>query len=110
MPVQKDATRYARSKGMVSCLTHGEHAFATDSALSYVSVLPAVQHQQVAADPDLAVWVTAVSAAKGRTSDNLGSTYPRVSQLLSGAVQASMSGATDAATALSAAQVANARA
>ena len=109
MPVQKDPLRYARSKGMVSCLTHGEHAFATDSALSYVSVLPAVQQKQAAADPDLTVWVTAVSAAKGRTSDNLGSKYPRVSQLLSGAVQTAMSGAADVVTALSTAQAANAR-
>ena len=108
IPVQKDPKRYDTSKRLVSCLTRGDNAFATDTVLSYISVLPAIQQKQVAADPALGVWVTAVNAAKGRTSDNLGSKYPKVSQLLSGAVQAAVSGATQAGPALSAAQVATA--
>jgi len=108
MPVQRDAKRYDIGKRLTSCLTRGENAYATDSALSYISVLPAMQQKQIKADPQLAVWVTAVSAAKGRTSDNLGSKYPRVSQLLSGAVQAVVSGAAEAGPTLTAAQLASA--
>ena len=39
----------------------------------------AVQAKQVAANPELKVWVDAVKAAKGRTSDNLGTKYPKIS-------------------------------
>ena len=106
MPVQKDGKRYAAGRRMVSCLTRGDNALATDTALAYVAATPALQQRQVAADPDLAVWVTAVSAAKGRTSGGLGAAYPRASQLLSGAVQTATSGATGAAAALHAAQAA----
>ena len=51
-----------------------------------------MQAKQVADDPDLQPWVTAVGAAKGRTGDNLGTKYPKISQQLWTAVQKAESG------------------
>ncbi len=51
-----------------------------------------MQEKQVAANPELKVWVDAVKAAKGRTSDNLGTKYPKISQPMWTAVQAALSG------------------
>ena len=70
----------------------------------------AIQTQQVAADPDLKVWVEAVNAAKGRTSDNLGTKYPKISQQLWTAVAAGLTGSSSPADAMKAAQAAAAAA
>jgi multiple sugar transport system substrate-binding protein len=56
------------------------------------------------------VWVSAVQAAKGRTSDNLGTKYPRISQPLWTAMQAALSGSKSPAEALAAAQATAAQA
>ena len=63
-----------------------------------------MQEKQVAAQPELKVWVDAVKVAKGRTGDNLGTRYPRISEPLWGAVQAALTGAKAPGAALSAAQ------
>ena len=76
----------------------------TDTTLSYVAPTDAVQAKQVAATPEPQVWVSAVKAAKGRTSDNLGTRYPKISQQLWGAIQAALSGSKSPQSALSAAQ------
>ena len=65
-----------------------------------------MQDKQVAADPELKVWVEAVKAAKGRTGDDLGTKYPKISEPLWTAVQAALSGAKTPQEALSAAQAA----
>lgn len=104
VPVQGDSARYATSEKLVSCLSNAQNAYTTDTTLSYVAATDAVQQKQVAADPDLATWVTAVHAAKGRTSDNLGTRYPKISQPLWTAVQAALSGSASAQGALSSAQ------
>jgi multiple sugar transport system substrate-binding protein len=54
--------------------------------------------------------VSAVKAAKGRTSDNLGTNYPLISEQLWTAVQSSLSGASSPKDALAAAQKAAASA
>jgi multiple sugar transport system substrate-binding protein len=54
--------------------------------------------------PDLKVWVEAVNEAKGRTSDNLGTDYPVISEQLWTAVQNTLSGAQSSKEALSDAQ------
>ena len=46
----------------------------------------------MAANPKLKPWVDAVKAAKGRTSDDLGTKYPKISEQLWKAVQAALSG------------------
>ncbi|MEU8178948.1 sugar ABC transporter substrate-binding protein, partial [Microbispora hainanensis] len=52
----------------------------------------------------LKVWVEAVKAAKGRTSDNLGTKYPKISEPMWKAMQAAMSGSQSPQEALAAAQ------
>ncbi|WP_027342026.1 sugar ABC transporter substrate-binding protein [Hamadaea tsunoensis] len=110
VPVQKTTARYAISQKLVACLTDTDNSLATTTTLSYIAPTAAVQAKQVAAAPDLAVWVSAVKAAKGRTGDNLGTKYPKISQPLWTAVQAALSGSANPAAALSTAQAAAAAA
>jgi multiple sugar transport system substrate-binding protein len=104
IPVQKQAERYATSAKLVACLTSADNAYTTDTTLSYIAPTSAVQAKQIAAMPELKVWVDAVQAAKGRTSDNLGTKYPRISQPLWTAMQTALSGAKTAQDALAVAQ------
>ena len=110
IPVQADAGRYETSKKLVQCLTNTDNSYNTVTTLSYVAPTTAVQDKQVAANPDLKVWVEAVKAAKGRTSDDLGTKYPKISQPMWIAVQAALSGSKSPADALAAAQTAAAAA
>ena len=105
-PVQKDSAMDAASTKVVECLSSPANALTTDTTLSYVSALDAVQSKQVAANADLTPWVAAVKAAKGRTSDNLGTKYPKISEPLWGAVQAALSGSKSPADAMKDAQAA----
>jgi len=91
-PVQSDTARYAVSQKLIGCLTSADNALTTDTTLSYVAATAAVQDKQIAATPELKVWVEAVQAAKGRTSDDLGTKYPKISQPLWTAFQAALSG------------------
>jgi multiple sugar transport system substrate-binding protein len=104
VPVQSDTARYATSAKIVNCLTGSDNLLATDTTLSYVAPTDAVQQKQVAATPELKVWVDAVKAAKGRTGDNLGTKYPKISEPLWNAVQAALSGSKSPHDALTAAQ------
>jgi multiple sugar transport system substrate-binding protein len=104
VPVQRDQSRYDVSKRIQACLTSTDNLVATDTTLSYVAPTVDAQKAQVAADPDLEPWVTAVGEAKGRTSDDLGTKYPRISEQLWKAVQNSLSGAASPEDALDEAQ------
>ncbi|OUE31191.1 Maltodextrin-binding protein MdxE precursor [Clavibacter michiganensis] len=104
VPVQRDQARYDVSKEIQACLTSTDNLVATDTTLSYVAPTADAQQAQVAADPDLEPWVTAVGEAKGRTSDDLGTKYPRISEQLWKAVQNSLSGAASPEDALDEAQ------
>lgn len=106
VPVQHDTSRYQTDQKLVTCLSSPANIQATDSTLSYVGPSSAVQDKQVAADPALTVWVDAVHAAKGRTSDNLGTKYPKISEPLWTAVQAALSGSTTPDAAMRTAQAA----
>jgi len=86
------------------------NAYITDNTLSYVAPSAAVQAKQIAADPALRVWVTAVHSGKARTGDNLGTNYPKISQQLWTAVQAALSGSASVPAALATAQAAAAAA
>ena len=103
-PVQSKTDRYATSEKLIACLTSADNAFTTDTTLSYIAATEAVQQKQVAANPDLKVWVDAVKAAKGRTSDDLGTKYPKISEPLWTAFQAALSGSKSPPDALKAAQ------
>ncbi|MET9909422.1 extracellular solute-binding protein [Streptomyces sp. NPDC006476] len=104
VPVQKDTGRYATSQKLVTCLTSGDNLYTTDTTLSYVAPTSAVQDKQVAANPELKPWVEAVKSAKGRTSDDLGTKYPKISEQMWKAVQSALSGSKSPKDALSEAQ------
>ena len=106
VPVQHDTSRYQTDQKLVACLGSPDNIQATDGTLSYVGPSSTVQDKQVAADPTLTVWVQAVRAAKGRTSDNLGTKYPKISEQLWTAVQAALSGSKTPDAALRTAQAA----
>jgi multiple sugar transport system substrate-binding protein len=104
VPVQSDTSRYATSEKLISCLTSADNAYATDTTLTYVGATDAVQAKQDITTPDLSIWINAVHAAKGRTSDNLGTKYPKISEQLWTAVQAALSGSASPQDALTTAQ------
>ncbi|MEU5041840.1 sugar ABC transporter substrate-binding protein [Streptomyces griseorubiginosus] len=104
MPVQQDTGRYATSQKLVSCLTNSQNLLQTDTTLSYVAPTTEVQDQQVTANAKLKPWVEAVKAAKGRTSDDLGTKYPKISEQLWKAVQSALSGSASPKDALGSAQ------
>ncbi|GGN95870.1 ABC transporter substrate-binding protein [Actinoplanes lobatus] len=103
-PVQAKTGRYAVTEKLIACLTSADNAYTTDTTLSYIAATEAVQQKQVAANEELKVWVDAVKAAKGRTSDDLGTKYPKISQPMWTAFQAALSGSASPADALKTAQ------
>ncbi|MGW2520942.1 sugar ABC transporter substrate-binding protein [Streptomyces sp. NPDC001617] len=104
VPVQKDTGRYATTQKLVSCLTNSQNLLETDTTLSYVAPTTEVQDKQVTANPKLKPWVAAVQAAKGRTSDDLGTKYPKISEQMWKAVQSALSGSASPKDALDSAQ------
>jgi multiple sugar transport system substrate-binding protein len=104
IPVQGDTGRYATSQKLVSCLTSSQNLLETDTTLSYVAPTTEAQDKQVAANAKLKPWVDAVKAAKGRTSDDLGTKYPKISEQLWKAVQSALSGSASPKDALGSAQ------
>ncbi|MBD0843945.1 extracellular solute-binding protein [Streptomyces sp. TRM68416] len=104
IPVQGDTGRYTTSQKLVSCLTSTENLLTTDTTLSYVAPTTEVQDKQVATNAKLKPWVDAVKAAKGRTSDDLGTKYPKISEQLWKAVQSALSGSASPKDALSSAE------
>lgn len=106
MPIQKRTDRYAISRKLINCLASSDNLLATDTTLSYIAPTAEVQDKQVAKNAELKVWVEAVKAARGRTGDNLGTKYPKISEQLWKAVQSALSGAKTPQTALADAQTA----
>jgi multiple sugar transport system substrate-binding protein len=104
VPVQRETARYKVSAKIVSCLTADTNLLSTDTTLSYVAPTAAVQRKQVAKNPHLKPWVTAVAAARGRTSNGLGTRYPTISEQMWTAVQAALSGGKSPEAALATAQ------
>jgi multiple sugar transport system substrate-binding protein len=104
IPVQQKTERYPTAQKLVNCLTSTDNLLATDTTLSYIAPTDAVQSKQVAQNSELTVWVEAVKAAKGRTGDNLGTKYPRISEQMWKAVQSALSGSQTPQAALSQAQ------
>lgn len=92
IPVQTETGRYATARQLVSCLTSTKNLYDTDTTLSYVAPTSEVQARQMAADAKLKPWIAAVHAAKGRTSDDLGTRYSKISQQLWKAIQSGLNG------------------
>ncbi|NUP36872.1 MAG: extracellular solute-binding protein [Streptomyces sp.] len=104
VPVQKDSGRYAVDKKIVECLTSNANFLSTDTTLSYIAPVAAVQDQQVQQDAALKPWVSALAAARGRTSGGLGTKYPVISEQMWTAVQGALSGGKSPQDAMAAAQ------
>ncbi|WP_330346985.1 sugar ABC transporter substrate-binding protein [Streptomyces sp. NBC_00582] len=104
IPAQGETDRYATSQKLAACLTSPQNLYDTDSTLSYVAPTSQVQDKQVAANAELKPWVEAVKAAKGRTSDDLGTRYPKISEQMWKAVQSALSGSASPKDALGSAQ------
>ncbi|WP_328350535.1 extracellular solute-binding protein [Streptomyces sp. NBC_00445] len=104
VPVQGDTGRYTTAQKLATCLTSTDNLYETDTTLSYVAPTTEVQDKQVAANAELKPWVEAVKAAKGRTSDDLGTKYPKISEQLWKAVQSALSGSKSPEDALTSAQ------
>lgn len=103
IPIQKDTSRYATSAKIVGCLSKGDTAA---TALGYVAPTKAGADAQLAADPTLKFWITAVGDAKPRTADNLGIKYGKISEQLYTAIQSALSGTASPSAALTTAQAA----
>lgn len=92
-PVQEDTSRYDATSQIAACMTDTEGAVETATTFAYY--IPPTEDGQEALlsdDESLETWVEAVRSAKGRTSDNLGTDYPLISEQLWTAVQLSLSG------------------
>ncbi|ARJ04747.1 ABC transporter substrate-binding protein [Cnuibacter physcomitrellae] len=104
-PVQKDTSRYETTKKIIDCMTTPEGFVETANTFAYyIPPTKDGQDKLLAEHPELETWVSAVQAAKGRTSDNLGTDYPLISEQLWTAVQSALSGASSPQDALTAAQ------
>jgi multiple sugar transport system substrate-binding protein len=106
-PVQQDTARYETTKKIIDCMTTPEGFVQTADTFAYY-IPPTEEGQQALLEehPELETWVSAVQSAKGRTSDNLGTDYPLISEQLWTAVQSALSGAASPQEALSDAQAA----
>jgi multiple sugar transport system substrate-binding protein len=104
IPVQKDSSRYAVDTKIVECLTSNTNFLSTDTTLSYIAPVAAVQGQQVQQNPALKPWVSALATARGRTSGGLGTKYPVISEQMWTAVQGALSGGKSPQSAMAAAQ------
>jgi multiple sugar transport system substrate-binding protein len=91
VPKQNDGNKLKTAAKIANCLGSPANAFDVDNTLSYVSAIKSVQAKQAQANPNLTEWVTAVNAARGRTGDNLGVKYPKISEPMWNAVQAALS-------------------
>jgi multiple sugar transport system substrate-binding protein len=100
----EETDRYATTQKLVSCVANPTTCMPPTPRCPTSRPVKSVQDKQVADNPELKVWVDAVSAAKGRTGDNLGTKYPKISEPMWTAVQGALSGAKPPQTALSAAQ------
>ncbi|MET8989504.1 extracellular solute-binding protein [Nonomuraea wenchangensis] len=105
VPVQKDTARYAVTKKVLECMTTPEGLVETGTTFAYyIPSTAAGQEAILAKEATLKPWVEAVRSAKGRTSDNLGTDYPKISEALWTGVQKSLSGSASPADALKEAQ------
>nr|WP_218220333.1 extracellular solute-binding protein [Nesterenkonia sp. Act20] len=104
-PIQDDVERYDVTRQIVECMTTPEGFVETANTFAYY--IPPTEEGQDALleeNEDLETWVSAVQEAKGRTSDNLGTDYPVISEELWTAVQNALSGSATPQEALEEAQ------
>lgn len=104
-PVQDDESRYEVTSEIVECMTTPEGLVETAETFAYyIPPTTAGQEALLETHSELLPWVDAVRTAKGRTSDDLGTDYPLISEALWTAVQSALSGAASVDEALRTAQ------
>lgn len=105
-PVQSDTDRYETSRTIIEAMTTPEGFVETATTFAYyIPPTDEGQQQLLEENPELETWVSAVQAARGRTS-GLGIDYVTISEQLWTAVQNALSGAESPADALETAQAA----
>lgn len=106
-PVQEDTDRYETTSQIIECMTTTDGLVQTAETFAYYIPSTAEGQEALLAEhPELDTWVGAVQDAKGRTSDDLGTDYPLISEQLWTAVQKALSGAATPQDALTEAQTA----
>jgi len=106
-PVQEDTDRYETTSQIIECMTTTDGLVQTAETFAYYIPSTAEGQEALLAEhPELDTWVGAVQDAKGRTSDDLGTDYPLISEQLWTAVQKALSGAATPQDALTEAQAA----
>ncbi|MEN1974239.1 sugar ABC transporter substrate-binding protein [Cellulomonas sp. P4] len=106
-PVQEDTSRYDVTSQIIACMTTTDGLVETANTFAYyIPSTEAGQEALLGEHPELETWVDAVRDAKGRTSDDLGTDYPLISEQLWTAVQEALSGSATPEQALSDAQAA----
>ncbi len=104
-PVQEDESRYDTTVTIVECMTDQEGQVETGTTFAYyIPPTEGGQEAMLGETEGLETWVEAVRSAKGRTSDNLGTDYPLISEQLWTAVQEALSGSLSPEQALTQAQ------
>lgn len=104
-PVQGDESRYEVTSRIVECMSTPEGLVETAETFAYyIPPTAGGQEALLEAHPELRPWVDAVRTAKGRTSDDLGTDYPLISEAMWTAVQSALSGAAGVEEALRTAQ------
>ncbi|WP_298322264.1 extracellular solute-binding protein [Haloactinopolyspora sp.] len=104
-PVQEDDARYDVTSQIVECMTTPEGLVETANTFAYyIPSTQAAQEELLTQNAALEPWVEAVRNAKGRTSDDLGIDYPKISEALWTAVQKALSGSMSPQEALAEAQ------
>ncbi|WSA42673.1 extracellular solute-binding protein [Streptomyces sp. NBC_01808] len=104
-PVQDDTSRYDVTKKIVECMTTPAGMVETATTFAYyIPPTQAGQEKLLAKNAGLKPWTEAVRSARGRTSDNLGTDYPKISEQLWTAVQKALSGSMSPEDALREAQ------
>ncbi|MGW0735176.1 sugar ABC transporter substrate-binding protein [Streptomyces sp. NPDC002851] len=92
-PVQKDTERYDVTKKIARCMTTPKGMVETAKTFAYYIPPTKDGQEQLLQDKlELKPWVDAVRTARGRTGDNLGTDYPKISEPLWTAVQKALSG------------------
>jgi len=88
---------------VVKCLLSRDESTKWSKEVGYVPSDEAAAAQLAASDPQFAAFVREIATAKARTAD-LGTGYPKVSQALVEAIQATLAGNTSPQAALAQAQ------
>ena len=99
-----DPAREAKAVTVVKCLLGQDKSAEWSKEVGYVPSDETAAGQLAASDPQMSAFVQEIATAKSRTAE-LGTNYPKVSQVLAEAIQAALAGTTSPQAALVQAQL-----